>query len=142
MGSNKLRRAVLAGLLLYAPWAFDASAGSVTISNLPPASTLLGSEYVAVDQGTCSTCTVRTTTGAIAALAGANTTSILNALSTASSSHLAPLASAIFAAVPPTAMGAVYEAWIATLPVYSGSGDPPVPPGNWYSDGGIPLLAQ
>jgi hypothetical protein len=133
---------VLASLLLYAPWVFDAFAATITISNLPAASTLTGSENVAIDQGSCSTCTVRTTTGAIAALAGANTTSIINALSTASPSQLAPLASAIFAAVPPTAMGALYEAWIATLPVYSGSGEPPVSTGGWYSDGGIPLQAQ
>ena len=45
------------------------------------------------------------------------------------------------AMLTPTAFGAAYAAWVATLPVYSGSGPAPVPSGEYYSNGGWPTKA-
>lgn len=41
----------------------------------------------------------------------------------------------------PASFGAAYTAWVATLPVYSGTGPAPVPPGQYYSNGGWPTKA-
>ena len=48
---------------------------------------------------------------------------------------------AVEAMLAPTNFGAAYAAWVATLPVYAGTGPAPVPSGEYYSNGGWPVKA-
>ena len=41
----------------------------------------------------------------------------------------------------PVSFSSSYDAWVATLPVYSGTGPAPVPSGEYYSNGGWPVKA-